>query len=49
MFYRSIIPLVLFFMWNNKRPSSFTVNKLRREVKDVSSPLSLILILLSLL
>lgn len=38
MFYRSVIPLVLFFMWNSKRPSSFTVNKSRGEIKYVSSP-----------
>lgn len=38
MFYRSFIPLVLFFMWNSKRPSSFIVNKSRGEIKDVSSP-----------
>lgn len=42
MFYRHIIPPLLFFMWNNKRPSSFTVNKLRGEIKDVSFPLILL-------
>lgn len=43
MFYRGIIPLLLFFMWNSKRPNIFIVSNLRGEKKDICPSLSLIL------
>lgn len=43
MFYRGIIPLLLLFMWNSKRPNIFIVNNLRGEKKDICPSLSLIL------